>query len=102
MKSLDIVPLQEKHLKDAAALACARYATLRDLVPALPSRYGDPNAILSLLRDLAGQAPGVAAIRGGRLAGFLLGFVIPAFRGKRSVFSPEWANAADLNDSRQI
>jgi len=102
MKSLEVVPLQEKHLKDAAALVCARYATLRDLVPALPSRYEDPNAILLLLRDLAGRAPGVAALRGGRLAGFLLGFVIPAFRGKRSVFSPEWANAADLNDSRRI
>lgn len=102
MKSVEIVPLQERHLEDAAALACARYRLLRDLVFPLPSRYEHPNTILPLLRDLAAQTPGVAAIRGGRLAGFLIGLVIELWRGKRSVLSPEWANAADLEDSRRI
>ena len=99
---LELVPLEDKHLNDAAALVCARYGTLRERVPSLPSRYEDASTILPLLRDLARRAPGVAAIRGARLAGFLLGFVIPVFRGKRSVFSPEWANGADPEDSRRI
>lgn len=101
--SLEIVPLQEKHLEDAAALACARQRALRELVsPILPTRYEDVGVILPMLRDIAGQSPGVAAIRGGRLAGFLVGWMLPQFRGKRAVFSPEWANGADLEDSRRI
>lgn len=39
---------------------------------------------------------------GGRLVGFLSGWRIPSFRGRRAVFSPEWANAADLENSRRI
>jgi len=96
--SLEIVPLQNAHLKRAAALVTARYRALREQVPSLPSRYEEVSSILPLLCDLAGQAPGVVAIRGGRLAGFLLGMVLPDFRGKRSVYSPEWANAVDGED----
>ena len=99
---LEIVPLRNDHLEDAAALATARYRALRERAPSLPPRYEDIGAILPLLRDLAGQAPGVVAMRDGRLVGFLLGTVIPGFRGKRGVYSPEWANAADAEDGREI
>jgi GNAT superfamily N-acetyltransferase len=99
---LEIIPLEEKHLLDAAGLACARYRALRAQVPSMPPRYEDPVITLPWLQDLVAQAPGVAAIRNGRLAGFLLGMVLPRFRGKRGVFCPEWANAADLEDSRWI
>jgi GNAT superfamily N-acetyltransferase len=99
---LEIVPLEEKHLQDAAGLASARYRALREQVPAMPARYEEPGITLPWLQDLASQAPGVAAIRNGRLAGFLLGMVLPRFRGKRGVLSPEWANAADPEDSRWI
>ena len=99
---LEIVPLRDGHLEDAAALVTARYRALREDVPSLPSRYEDVTSILPLLRDLAGQAPGVAAIRGSQLAGFLLGQVIPSFRGGRSVYSAEWANGAEAQDSREI
>jgi GNAT superfamily N-acetyltransferase len=99
---LEITPLEERHLEDAAALACARYRALRQRLPLMPSRFENPDAILPELRDLAGQALGVVAIRGGKLAGFLVAYQFPDFRGKPSVFSPEWANGADLGDSRQI
>lgn len=100
--SLETVPLQNDHLEDAAALVTARYRALREHAPSLPSRYEDVSSILPPLRDLAGQAPGVVARRDGRLVGFLLGMVISEFRGKRSVYSPEWANAADAEDGREI
>jgi GNAT superfamily N-acetyltransferase len=98
----EILPLQESHLQDAAGLACARYQALREQVPAMPARYEDPGSTLAWLQDLASQAPGVAAFRNGRLVGFLLGMVIPTFRGKRGVFCPEWANATDPEDSRWL
>jgi GNAT superfamily N-acetyltransferase len=99
--SLGIVPLRHKHLEDAAALVTARYRALRERTPWLPPRYEDAGSILPLLGDLTGQVPGIVAIRDGQLAGFLLGMVFPEFRGKRSVYSPEWANAADAEDGRE-
>ena len=98
---LEIVPLRDEHLEDAAALVTARYRALRERAPSLPPRYEDVGSILPPLRDLAGQAPGVVAMREGQLVGFLQGMVIPEFRGKRGAYSPEWANAAHAEDSRE-
>jgi GNAT superfamily N-acetyltransferase len=99
---LEIVPLEDKHLQDAAGLASSRYRALREQVPSMPTQYENPDIILPWLQDLTNQAPGVAAIRSGNLAGFLLAMILPRFRGKRGVFSPEWANAASPEDSRGI
>ena len=98
---LEIVPLRAEHLEDAAALVTARYRVLRECAPSLPPRYEDAGSLLPPLRDLAGQAPGVVAMRDGRLVGFILGMVLSEFRGKRGAYSPEWANAAQAEDSRE-
>jgi len=100
--SLEIIPLQDKHLDDAAALVAARFRALRRQVAPLPIRYQDPGEIRPLLGDLAAKAPGVAAFRGDRLVGFLLGMRPFNWRGRRSVYSPEWAHAADPADSRNL
>jgi len=93
--SLEIVPLGDEHLEDAAALFTDGYRVARQHEPLLPACHEDPGAILPKLRDLAQKEPGVVAVRDGRVAGFLLGQVYPMFRGKRSVYVPEWAHAAD-------
>ena len=100
--SIEVIPLREEHLQDAAALVSRRYQGLRELVPSLPPRYAEVSTLLPMLRDIAGAGPGVAAIHGGRLVGFLSGWLIPSFRGKRSAFSPEWANAVDLENSQRV
>jgi GNAT superfamily N-acetyltransferase len=100
--SIQIEPLRGIHLEDAAELFCIRYRALRKQLPLMPARYSAPDGILPMLRDLAQATPGVVAIDGRQLAGFLLGFVIPEFLGARSVFSPEWANAARMEDSRHL
>jgi len=97
-----IVPLQDRHLEDAAALVGARYRVLRRQIPLLPPRYEDVATLLPMLGDLPGQAPGVVALQGDRLVGLLTGFVIPDFLGKRSMYSPEWANGAEPSESRRI
>jgi GNAT superfamily N-acetyltransferase len=100
--TIEILPLEEKHLADAAALVCARYRALREQLPVMPSRYEDPDAILPRLLDLAGRAPGVVAIRRGKLCGFLVAYQFPDFRGKPGTYAPEWANGAEMADSRRI
>jgi GNAT superfamily N-acetyltransferase len=100
--SIEVVPLEEGHLEDAAALVTRRYSDLRQQVGFLPRRYAEASTILPLLRQVVGGAPGVVATRGGRLVGFLGGWLIPSFRGRRTVFSPEWANGAEPGQSRRV
>jgi len=102
MSRLEIMTLEDRYYEDAAALFCARYKTLRRTGVCLPRRYEEVESVVPLLVNLAEKAPGVAAIRGGQLVGFLIGRVLNDFRGTRSVISPEWANAATLENSRRI
>lgn len=100
--SLQVVALGDRHLADAARLVSARYRALREEVASLPPRYENEGVILPMLRDFGGGAPGVAAIQDGRLVGFLRGTLIREFRGKRAIISPEWANGAQVENSRRI
>lgn len=101
--SLKIVSLKESHREDAALLVSRRYTRLCQSEPLLPRRYQEVVNLLPLLEGLMGaDGPGVAAIQDGRLVGFIKGWLMPGFRGKKSVFSPEWGNAAELENSRMI
>ncbi|HSB67227.1 MAG TPA: GNAT family N-acetyltransferase [Anaerolineales bacterium] len=98
-----IISLLEEHLEDAALLVSNRYQRLLREVPQLPHSYAEVNMLIPLLHNILNTASGgVALIRGNRLAGFLTGWQMPSFRGQRSTYSPEWANAADLEDSGRI
>jgi len=100
---LKAITLREEHLEDAALLVSGRYQRLRQQVPQLPPSYADVTKLLPLLQKiLSTSGVGVGLIHGKRLAGFLTGWHMPSFRGKRSTYSPEWANAADLEDSARI
>jgi GNAT superfamily N-acetyltransferase len=100
---LTITSLKEDHLEDAAALVTTRYKALRKQILDLPNRYTEEATLLPHLREImSASRTGVAALRGDRLVGFLTGWQMPSFRGIRSTYSPEWANAADLEDSPRI
>jgi GNAT superfamily N-acetyltransferase len=100
---LKIIPLKEEHLEDAAALVSSRYQILHEHEPILPHRYREAHNLLPLLQNIMRAAPpGVAAIQDGQLVGFLIAWMMPGFRGKRSVYSPEWANAAQRENCRYL
>jgi hypothetical protein len=100
---LKLISLEEEHLEDAAGLVSNRYRRLRDQEPHLPYHYAEANNLLPLLREILNATGiGVAAIRGDRLVGFLTGWQMQSFRGKRSTYSPEWANASEMEDSQRI
>jgi GNAT superfamily N-acetyltransferase len=73
--STRFVPLAEEHLDDAAVLLSARHAASRRAEPALDPRYETPGASRDEIEALLGRdgASGVAALRDGALAGYLLG-----------------------------
>jgi ribosomal protein S18 acetylase RimI-like enzyme len=100
---IEVKSLKTEYLEDIAGLVSKRYKKLCEQEQYLPRRYADVNNLLPLLRNiLDASGIGVAAFRRNRLVGFLTGWQMPSFRGKRSIYSPEWANAADPNDSRRI
>lgn len=100
---LKIVPLKGEHLEDAAALVSNRYKALCEQEPLLPNRYQKAHNILTLLQNImSAGCPGVAAIQDRQIVGIFIGWLMPNFRGKRSVYSPEWANAAKMENSRYI
>lgn len=100
--TLQLAPLQPQHLEDAAALVSQRYRALCAETPALPEHFAQPDVILAKLAALTAAAPGVAALRGGKLVGFLAAYLLPSFRGRRGVYCPEWANGARLDDAFAI
>jgi ribosomal protein S18 acetylase RimI-like enzyme len=100
---LKTISLKEEHLEDAALLVSNRYKRLCEQEPHLPHSYGQLPKLLPLLHNiLSASGVGVACFRQDRLVGFLTGWQMPSFRGEKSTYSPEWANAAELEDSQRI
>lgn len=100
--NLQIAPLEQKHLEDAATLVSQRYRALCAEAPALSAHFAKPDVILAKLAELTTTAPGVVALRGGKLVGFLAAYLLPDFRGRRGVYCPELANGALLEDANTI
>jgi len=72
---VEIVPFADEHLDEAAGLLAARHARHRETEPLLPERYENPAAALEELEAAWGatDATGSAALRGGRLVGYVVG-----------------------------
>jgi ribosomal protein S18 acetylase RimI-like enzyme len=75
MRPLEIRPFSDEHLDDAARLLAARHERHRAHEALLPERFEDPAAALEELKRLWRQdgASGACCIRGGRMAGYLIG-----------------------------
>lgn len=97
-----IVPLEHKHLEDAASLVSQRYAKLLQVVPLLPRQYAEIDTLLPMLAEIITASPGIAALDGKTLVGFTAGYLLPEFFGHPTVFSPEFANAARPEDYQRI
>ncbi|HNS51578.1 MAG TPA: GNAT family N-acetyltransferase [Anaerolineae bacterium] len=98
---MKITAFRPEHLEAAAGLVAARCGALRSQLPSLPTRYEDAGVVADMLRELDWTA-GVVALQAGRLLGFMTGFVLPEFLGKRGFYSPEWANGAQPGKSREV
>ncbi|HEY7381580.1 MAG TPA: GNAT family N-acetyltransferase [Gaiella sp.] len=72
---LAIEPLSDAHLDDAGILLARRHAAQRLVEPALAARFEDPAEVRAEIEQLLAVdgASGVAAVRDGRLVGYLLG-----------------------------
>ena len=71
----EVVPFSEAQLDDAATLLAARQARHREAEPSLPERFEDPAAAREEIEAAwrAEGASGNAAVRDGRVVGYLIG-----------------------------
>lgn len=100
--NIEIAPMQTCHIEAAAALVANNYRELRRGIPQLPGCYEKPETIANLLAEIEPGTPGAVALQGGRLIGFLNGFIVPQLFGRRAFYSPEWANGAVQGQSQAI
>jgi GNAT superfamily N-acetyltransferase len=72
---LEVVPFASEHIAGAASLLAARQRAYRAQTPALPAQFDDPAVARVVVENIFGQpgAGGVAALRDGRVAGYLIG-----------------------------
>ena len=75
MARLEIVAFAEDHLDDASQLLAERHRRHRLAEPLLPEGYESPTAARGQIEAVLGgeNASGVAAYRGGSMAGFMIG-----------------------------
>jgi hypothetical protein len=75
MARTEIVPFADEHLGDAARLLAARHARHRAAEPLLADRFEDDSEASSELERVwrVEDASGAAALRGGRMVGYLVG-----------------------------
>jgi GNAT superfamily N-acetyltransferase len=93
---ISIEPFAQKHIEDAAALFISAYRRQRAETDCLPSQYAELETVTGLLGSMLDRHPGVVALSGARLVGYLTGFAnIPNFKGiSPGVYVPEWAHGS--------
>lgn len=102
MRCIRLVELDRNHLAAAAALFLAGLERLRQRVPLLPQDR-EPAVVKRLEKLLLSSFPGVAAILGETLVGYLIGLPIESLRGvHRGIYSPEWAHGSGGPDRPSV
>jgi GNAT superfamily N-acetyltransferase len=99
---LKLSPINKTHLDEIVQLITGRYGEMLLTCLLLPDRFTKPDVVRPMLETIITSAPGVAAYKNRKLAGFMTGWLINEFRGQPAVFCPEWANATSLEDSRSV
>ncbi len=92
---MELQSLTPQHLSAAAELFVDNFSRLRQSVPVLPTGLEDAERIASKINWLLEAQPGVVALEGGRLVGYMSCMILDNFRdaGRRAAYCPEWAHA---------
>ena len=94
MGHVKVSSVKERDIDEVTLFAINSFHEKQKHVPILQSSPEQSQAFLHGLRRLIKEAPSVAAYEDGRLTGFLMGLIIPSWRGRKTVYCPEWAHVA--------
>ena len=99
---ISVSPFEVQHIEAAAQLFTARYAQWHATNNLLPPQFASVSVIAPMIEDIVQQNPGVVALNGQQMVGYLTGYSgIPQFKGKESgVVVPVWAHG--VAQSQQV
>ena len=101
---IQVTTFQDEFLSEAAALFIANFRKQRQATPLLPDKLEEPEQVINLLKDFLHSTPGIAALRNGRLVGYLSWLPIDRFRNmdRTGAFCPEWGHAVAEDGAASI
>ena len=102
MISYETVPFTTAYVEDAARLFSRNYRAARKQISSMPACHESHERIVPLLADIITRSPGVVALHDGELLGYLVGQVLPEWRGCRTAYAPFWAHAVAEKSQEQI
>lgn len=102
MTSYTTISFASEHVEAAARLFTRNYRAARKKVPSMPACYENHERIVPLLTDMIKRSPGIVALRHREIVGYLGGQLLGEWRGRRTVYVPFWAHAADEENQEQI
>jgi ribosomal protein S18 acetylase RimI-like enzyme len=102
--TMEILPLTQNHLSQAAALFVQSYKRQRLITPLLPDQMEDHEHIEKLLSRRLGAEACLMAVQNGRLVGYLCWYLIDNFRGaaRKGAYVPEWGHACEDGGQARI
>lgn len=92
---MHIIPFRTEHLSEASELFIENFRQLRQAVPETPAAFEDLAFVRERLAGLFGQCPGLVALDGDQLVGYLGWFLVDDLRGtgRKGAYCPEWGHA---------
>lgn len=101
---MQVTAFREVHLSGAARLFSQNFGQLWRAVPEVPIPLQDPARVKSYLQKLLARSPGLVALEGGRLVGYMGWFIVDNFRGtdRKAAYCPEWGHAAVPGTQPQV
>jgi GNAT superfamily N-acetyltransferase len=102
MTSYTTISFKSEHVAACARLFSRKYRTARKKVISMPACYEHHERIVPLLTDMTKRSPGIVALQHGEIVGYLGGQLLAEWRGRRTVYVPFWAHAADQGDEERI
>jgi len=98
---VEIVPFMKEHFKEAAVLVAGRCRAEYKKNPLIKHRFEEPEAALPCLNRYGESKLGVAAVRNGKVIGFLAPLPILG-RGLPAVWIRDWGHGAIAGDRKEI
>lgn len=93
---MEIKNYHPDYLPEMEVLFSENFHKLRQNVPSLPDALEKPERLSAMLNDFFTTCPGVVALDGGRVVGYIAAYLVDAFRGTehKGAYVPEWGHSA--------
>ena len=101
---MEIYPLIQVKISEAAALFSLNYQKQRQFTPLLPNAWEDPVWVEKRLADTFNDTNALVAMEQGKVIGFLSWFLVNDFRasGRKGAYVPEWGHTCQEAGKQKI